>query len=152
MRARGEAFRTIWQSPDDPAIVQIIDQRLLPHEYVVSDLTSWQDGADAISNMLVRGAPLIGATAAWSLYLAALSGRSSGEALAEVGRAAAALAETRPTANPVRPKCWLQQMLRRAVLIFPASLMSSTMICRKLQKLMYTGLGVLHVQGPMVKL
>jgi methylthioribose-1-phosphate isomerase len=102
MRAQGEAFRTIWQSPDDPAIVQVIDQRLLPYEYVVSNLASWQDGADAISNMLVRGAPLIGATAAWSLYLAALAGRNAGDALAEIGRAADALAETRPTAVNLR--------------------------------------------------
>ena len=72
MRKSGDEFRTIWQKPGDPAIVQIIDQRRLPHEYVVVDLVRWQDGATAISDMLVRGAPLIGATAAWSLYLAAL--------------------------------------------------------------------------------
>jgi methylthioribose-1-phosphate isomerase len=98
MRTHGEAFRTIWQKPGNPALVQIIDQRLLPHEYVVSDLASWQDGAKAISDMLVRGAPLIGATAAWSLYLAALAGRGSGDAMAEVRAAAAGLIRTRPTA------------------------------------------------------
>ena len=59
-----EDFRTIWLSPDDDAVVQIIDQRLLPHEYRVHDLTSWQDGVVAIADMYVRGAPLIGATAA----------------------------------------------------------------------------------------
>lgn len=98
MRAKGEAFRTIWQKPGDPSLVQIIDQRLLPHEYVVRDLASWEDGATAISDMLVRGAPLIGATAAWSLYLAALAGRDSGDALTEVRTAADALVRTRPTA------------------------------------------------------
>ena len=77
VRKKGEEFRTIWQKPDDPEIVQIIDQRKLPHEYVLADLGSWQDGARAISDMLVRGAPLIGATAAWSLYLAALESRNS---------------------------------------------------------------------------
>ena len=72
MRASGEDFRTIWLKPDEPNVVQIIDQRKLPHEYVVADLKNYRDGADAIRDMLVRGAPLIGATAAWSVYLAAI--------------------------------------------------------------------------------
>ena len=74
----GENFRTIWLHPDDPATVQIIDQRRLPHRYEVVDLRSSSDGAFAIREMLVRGAPLIGATAAWSVYLAALEARASG--------------------------------------------------------------------------
>jgi len=65
-------FRTIWLKEQDDTIVQIIDQRRLPHEYVVVDLCSYRDGVHAITEMLVRGAPLIGATAAWSLYLVAL--------------------------------------------------------------------------------
>ncbi len=89
------AFRTIWLKPDDPAIVQIIDQRLLPHEYHVHDLETWRDGLVAIEDMYVRGAPLIGATAAWSLYLAALHGE-------DVRQAAAALLESRPTAVNLR--------------------------------------------------
>ena len=63
-----EGFRTIWLNPDDPSIVQIIDQRKLPHDYCVHDLTSWQDGLEAIDEMYVRGAPLIGATAACHLF------------------------------------------------------------------------------------
>ncbi|MCI0516372.1 MAG: S-methyl-5-thioribose-1-phosphate isomerase [Woeseiaceae bacterium] len=102
MRAKGEAFRTIWQKPGDPLVVQIIDQRMLPHEYVVRDLRSWQDGAHAISEMLVRGAPLIGATAAWSLYLAAAAGRCAGNAQREVQLAADSLRKTRPTAVNLR--------------------------------------------------
>lgn len=98
LRAKGEAFRTIWQKPGDPSVVQIIDQRLLPHEYVVRDLKTWRDGAHAISEMLVRGAPLIGATAAWSLYLAALAGRDSGNSGRELQIAAEKLGTTRPTA------------------------------------------------------
>ena len=47
VRRSGEDFRTIWQKPGDPAVVQIIDQRLLPHDYVVTDLVAWPDGADA---------------------------------------------------------------------------------------------------------
>jgi methylthioribose-1-phosphate isomerase len=98
LRKSGEEFRTIWQKPGDPATVQIIDQRRLPHEYIVRDLQTWQDGAAAISDMLVRGAPLIGATAGWSLYLAALESRQESNSLAFIAQAAAALAKTRPTA------------------------------------------------------
>lgn len=99
MTKRGEEFRTIWLHPDDPSRVQIIDQRRLPHEYCVHDLRSWQDGLVAIADMYVRGAPLIGATAAWSLYLAA-SNASEPEKAIRV--AAAALLESRPTAVNLR--------------------------------------------------
>jgi methylthioribose-1-phosphate isomerase len=95
----GESFRTIWLSPADPAVVQIIDQRVLPHEYRVHDIHSWREGMSAISEMYVRGAPLIGATAAWSLYLAALEDNAS---VANVRAAAAALLESRPTAVNLR--------------------------------------------------
>ena len=102
----GRDFRTIWLHPDDPATVQIIDQRLLPHRYTVVDLRTHADGAFAIRDMLVRGAPLIGATAAWSMYLAALEARASGKTFdrqAEfVRRAARELAATRPTAVNLR--------------------------------------------------
>ena len=90
-----EGFRTIWLKPGDPAIVQLIDQRRLPHEYHVQDISRWQDGAAAIRDMAVRGAPLIGATAAWSLYLAALHGEAPAE---NVRQAADALRKSRPTA------------------------------------------------------
>ena len=102
LRPTGDDFRTIWQKPDDPKVVQIIDQRRLPHEYEIADLTTWRDGAVAISDMLVRGAPLIGATAAWSLYLAALEYRDESEARGRVLEAADELAATRPTAVNLR--------------------------------------------------
>ncbi len=88
-------FRTIWLKRDDPAIVQIIDQRQLPHQYHVHDLSTWRDGLVAIEDMYVRGAPLIGATAAWSLYLAALHGE-------DIRHAATTLLESRPTAVNLR--------------------------------------------------
>mgnify|MGYP001817099574 FL=1 len=97
MTKHGEEFRTIWLKPDDPSVVQIIDQRRLPHEYHVHDLHTWQDGLVAIADMYVRGAPLIGATAAWSLYLAARAGGGD-----ELRSAAAALLESRPTAVNLR--------------------------------------------------
>ncbi|MBT8086433.1 MAG: S-methyl-5-thioribose-1-phosphate isomerase [Gammaproteobacteria bacterium] len=95
----GEDFRTIWLNPDDASVVQIIDQRLLPHEYRVHDLRCWQDGLVAIRDMYVRGAPLIGATSAWSLYLAAHGSKSPRSAVRD---AAAALLEARPTAVNLR--------------------------------------------------
>lgn len=112
MRKTGDNFRTIWQKPDDPAIVQIIDQRKLPHEYVVADLRNWQDGATAIRNMLVRGAPLIGATAAWSLFLAAIQARDTSDPKAFVLAAADALEVTRPTAVNLR---WALDRMRAVV-------------------------------------
>ena len=93
-----ENFRTIWLDADDPAVVQIIDQRLLPHEYRVHDLRCWQDAREAIADMYVRGAPLIGATAAWGMYLAALESPSKDA----VRAAAKHLLESRPTAVNLR--------------------------------------------------
>ena len=91
-------FRTIWLKPDDASVVQIIDQRLLPHDYVVHDLRTWRDADTAIADMYVRGAPLIGATAAWGMYLAAVENPSS----AYVRAAAAELLKSRPTAVNLR--------------------------------------------------
>jgi len=100
-----DGFRTIWLKPDDPEIVQIIDQRRLPHDYRIHELRSWQDGATAIRDMAVRGAPLIGATAAWSMYLAAIAGESLGDVAIQ-------LLETRPTAVNLR---WAtERILQRA--------------------------------------
>ncbi len=92
------SFRTIWLHPDDPTVVQIIDQRLLPHDYHVHDLRTWQDAETAIADMYVRGAPLIGATAAWGLYLAAIATPSA----AAVAVAAEGLLASRPTAVNLR--------------------------------------------------
>ena len=103
-----EDFRTIWLCPDDDAVVQIIDQRVLPHEYRIHDLKSWQDGVVAIADMYVRGAPLIGATAAWSLYLAAREDRGD---RSEIQTAAEALLKSRPTAVNLR---WaVERVLKR---------------------------------------
>lgn len=112
VRKKGEEFRTIWQKPDNPEVIQIIDQRKLPHEYVLQELITWEDGATAINDMLVRGAPLIGATAAWSLYLAALAKSGTTEQKEYVLEAALRLAETRPTAVNLR---WALDRMRTVV-------------------------------------
>ena len=64
------AFRTIWTTEDK--YVEVIDQRQLPHEWVTVKLTSCEQTVAAIKDMIVRGAPLIGATAAYGVYLATL--------------------------------------------------------------------------------
>ena len=61
-------FRTIWTTTD--RYVEVIDQRKLPHEFSVVKLETYDDAEEAIKEMIVRGAPLIGATAAYGIYLA----------------------------------------------------------------------------------
>lgn len=63
-----QKFRTIW--PTEDQFVEVIDQRQLPHELVTVKLETYDDAVDAIKDMIVRGAPLIGATAAYGVYLA----------------------------------------------------------------------------------
>ncbi len=98
----GKDFRTIWLQPDDPGAVRIIDQQRLPHEYAERDLRSFRDGVRAIADMQVRGAPLIGATAAWSLYLAARECDSPAARRDFIREAARELAASRPTAVNLR--------------------------------------------------
>ena len=69
MKVGGKHVRSIWLEPDGWS-VSAIDQRRLPHDFVVARLTDCDGAADAIRSMLVRGAPLIGATAAYGMALA----------------------------------------------------------------------------------
>ena len=69
MRVGNEHFRTIWET-DDGLAVEVIDQTRLPHAFATARLGSLQDAAHAIRAMIVRGAPLIGATAAYGVALA----------------------------------------------------------------------------------
>src|SRR3989440_3673781 len=93
MKVDGKHFRSIWLEPDGWSI-GAIDQRKLPHDFVVARLTSCEAAADAIRSMLVRGAPLIGATAAFGVALAL---RADG-ADAALDQAYRTLIATRPTA------------------------------------------------------
>lgn len=92
MKVGGKAMRSIWVEPDGS--VGIIDQTALPHRFATARLTSLAQAAHAIRAMLVRGAPLIGAAAAYGICLA-LRQDNSDEALE---RAYALLLATRPTA------------------------------------------------------
>jgi methylthioribose-1-phosphate isomerase len=93
MKIDGEETRTIWLDKDG-ASVGIIDQTLLPHRFEKVRLTTLAEAARAIKSMQVRGAPLIGATAAYGVWLA-LREDASDENLE---RACTLLAATRPTA------------------------------------------------------
>ena len=66
MKIEGKEYRTIWFENN---IVKIIDQTKLPHQFVIKDLKTVQDSINAIKKMEVRGAPLIGATAAYGIVL-----------------------------------------------------------------------------------
>lgn len=100
MNINGKHYRTIWIKADNPQVVQTIDQQLLPHEFKIIDLTSVDEVAHAIKTMIVRGAPLIGASAGYGMYLAALRApRHDREAfLAYVRAEGDKLVATRPTA------------------------------------------------------
>ena len=100
MNVGGKHYRTIWLKEDDATIVQIIDQRLLPFEFVVEDLVTVDDVAMAIQQMHVRGAGLIGATAGYGMYIAAQTApRHSTEMFITFMEAAGEqLKATRPTA------------------------------------------------------
>ena len=97
MNVSGRHYRTIWLV-EDGVTVEVIDQTRLPHEFVTRRLQSLQDAADAIRMMVVRGAPLIGVTAAYGLALA-MRDDASDEGIA---RAVETLAATRPTAINLR--------------------------------------------------
>ncbi len=91
MKVDGQHYRTIWLKPNDPRVVQLIDQRSLPHRFIIEDVSTVAQMGAAISEMHVRGAGLIGAAAGYGMYLATLSELDPIEA-AETLRA------TRPTA------------------------------------------------------
>ena len=93
MKVGGKHTRSIWLEPDG-ATVGTIDQTVLPHRFATLKLTTLDDAARAISTMQLRGAPLIGAAAAYGMCLS-LRADESDEA---IERAYAILIETRPTA------------------------------------------------------
>ena len=93
MKVDGKPMRTIWLEPDGWS-VGVIDQTALPHRLITTRLTSLDEAAQAIRSMVIRGAPLIGATAAYGICLA-LRADASDESLE---RAYAMLIATRPTA------------------------------------------------------
>jgi methylthioribose-1-phosphate isomerase len=111
MNVSGRPTRTIWPGADGVS-VEIIDQTRLPHAFVTARLSTLEEAAHAIRAMLVRGAPLIGATAAWGLWLALRAGASD----AALAGAHATLLATRPTAVNLR---WALDRVRAHVTPLP---------------------------------
>jgi methylthioribose-1-phosphate isomerase len=106
MRVDGNAMRTIW--PAGHGAVRVIDQTRLPHELVTVELRTLDDAAHAIRGMLVRGAPLIGATAAYGVALAMKTDASD----SALDHALGVLVATRPTAINLR---WALDRCRREI-------------------------------------
>ena len=88
MKIHGRSYRTIWPGSDGHS-VEVIDQIQLPHRFATRRLETLEDAADAIRSMVVRGAPLIGVTAAYGIWLALR--RDASDAVLEdaIGRLAA---------------------------------------------------------------
>ena len=112
MRVNGTPYRSIWLN-DDSWSVDIIDQTYLPHEFVIRTLKSMEEAAEAISTMQVRGAPLIGAMAAYGVALA-MRERADDDSLALTCEH---LLETRPTAVNLR---WALARLKTTLEPLPA--------------------------------
>src|SRR5215813_107116 len=111
MQVDGIPYRTIWLSGDGRT-VDIIDQTLLPHEFRIVRLETLEDAARAIKTMQVRGAPLIGVTAAYGICLSLHEDASN----AAIERNAATLLATRPTAVNLR---WALEDMRQVLSNLP---------------------------------
>ncbi|SNY90234.1 methylthioribose-1-phosphate isomerase [Cohaesibacter sp. ES.047] len=111
MKVNGTHYRSLWWDYDQGAL-QIIDQRWLPHDFRIQAVTTMQEYADAIVEMRVRGAPLIGATAAYGMALAMAEDASD----ANMDKAWEFLDKTRPTAINLR---WALNRCREALRPIP---------------------------------
>jgi methylthioribose-1-phosphate isomerase len=106
MKISGTHYRTIW--PAAAGTIRVIDQSRLPFEFATLDLHTLEDAAHAIRSMVVRGAPLIGATAAYGMALALRNDASD----ARIEEAARVLQATRPTAADL---AWAAARMRNAL-------------------------------------
>jgi methylthioribose-1-phosphate isomerase len=99
VKVGGKHFRSIWLKAADNRVVQLIDQRFLPHRFVIEEVTTVEQMATAIRDMHVRGAGLIGASAGYGMYLATIEAATlDGSWETDLKAAAAKLRATRPTA------------------------------------------------------
>jgi methylthioribose-1-phosphate isomerase len=98
MKIGNQNYQSIWIDENDKAIVKVIDQQKLPFFFEIKDLRSVDDVFNAIDDMTVRGAPLIGATGAFGIYLATLEINSQTNIREHLSNAARYLISCRPTA------------------------------------------------------
>ncbi len=111
MKVNGKHCRTIWPDGDDPSKIHIIDQRQLPHAFVIETLTDSRQVCTAIKDMHVRGAGLIGASAAFAMYLAARRAPST-HFIDHMQQASKEISATRPTARNLN---WAIERQLRAI-------------------------------------
>ena len=93
MKIEGKEYRTIWFDEKNQ-VVKIIDQTKLPHQFIIKDLKTVKESINAIKAMEVRGAPLIGATAAYGMVLAIIENNDQ----SFLKKSAEDLISSRPTA------------------------------------------------------
>ncbi|HCE57479.1 MAG TPA: S-methyl-5-thioribose-1-phosphate isomerase [Prolixibacteraceae bacterium] len=97
MKIQDKHYHTIWVKEGDNRVVQVIDQRKIPFQFEIFDIETVDEACFAISEMVVRGAPLIGVTAAFGMYLAVLNFDET-DLKTYIVRNAEKLKTTRPTA------------------------------------------------------
>jgi methylthioribose-1-phosphate isomerase len=97
MKVQKKQYQTIWLKDENPEIIQVIDQRKLPFQFEIFEIKNVQDAFFAIKEMVVRGAPLIGVTAAYGMYLA-VSNFENGNFEEYINENADFLKSSRPTA------------------------------------------------------
>ena len=98
MRINNKHYQAIWIKPENPRVIQTIDQRLLPFEFKVIQLTTIEDVFIAIRDMCLRGAPLIGVAAALGMYLEVLRIAEKADFISLLEKAGSYLKSSRPTA------------------------------------------------------
>ncbi len=97
MKIEGKQYHTIWVKPEDKTVIQVIDQRKLPFQFEIFDIRTVEEAFYAIKEMVVRGAPLIGVTAAYGMYLSILN-YNGNNLISFLNEKANYLKSSRPTA------------------------------------------------------
>ncbi len=106
MKINGKSYKTIWYEDN---LVKIIDQTKLPHQFLIKELKTVKDSINAINHMEVRGAPLIGATAAYGLVLSIIENND----LSYLKRSSEELINSRPTA--INLKWAVDRMMKKLI-------------------------------------
>ncbi len=98
MKINGQHFNTIWYDVDNPETIRVIDQQKLPFEFSIKNLRTFDEAFNAIRDMVVRGAPLIGVTAAYGIYLGVLKAKTEENLNSYISVLCERMKTARPTA------------------------------------------------------
>ena len=130
MNVSGKPYRTIWLDQHDGRTVRIIDQRFLPHQFIIESITTSVQMAAAITEMHVRGAGLIGAAAGFGMYLASIQSddKSVDSFMLDMHHAAQMLIATRPTAVNLT---WAVQRVLARISTVGGTVADKIAICRE---------------------